>query len=119
DITAWSLPYAYGLGAIASETLINPRPPIGEVLEDTGKVGISRDAYAYISDWNSMKDARFLSDLLKQKIKVRFANRPFTAEGKKFDRGSLIITKGDNRNHKNFLTALNQIAQDHNTQLTA
>lgn len=118
DITAWSLPYAYGLGAIASETPINPGQARCSVTEGNGKTEISKDAYAYISTWSSMKDARFLADLLKQKIKVRFAHRPFTAEGKKFDRGSLIITKGDNRNHKNFLTALNQIVRDHNTALT-
>src|SRR5690606_27313835 len=114
DITAWSLPYAYGLEAIASETLINSE----RVSTGTKEAKIYKDAYAYISDWGSMKDARFLSDLLKQKIKVRLANRPFTVEGNKFDRGSLIITQGDNRNNKEFLTVLNQVAQKHNTILT-
>ena len=118
DITAWSLPYAYGLEALASETMVSPGTSTGNVTPTANKVEISGDAYVYISEWGSMKDARFLSDLLKQKIKVRLANRPFTVEGKKFDRGSLIITKGDNRNHENFLDSLNQIAQNHNTVLT-
>ncbi|HUH47159.1 MAG TPA: M14 family metallopeptidase, partial [Arenibacter sp.] len=114
DITAWSLPYAYGLEAIASETLVNSEQIAPGIKENK----TYKDAYAYISDWGSMKDARFLSDLIKQKIKVRFAKQPFTVEGRKFERGSLIITQGDNRNHKDFLPTLNQIVQKHNTVLT-
>ena len=113
DITAWSLPYAYGLEAIASETYIKPGTKT-----ETAEPEPYGDAYAYIANWGSMKDARFLSDLLKQKIRVRFAKEPFTVLGKKFDRGSLIITKGDNRNLKDFRTTLNQITKKSNIVLT-
>lgn len=114
DITAWSLPYAYGLEAIASETPVKTeRTALHAKAEKR-----YQEAYAYIGNWSSMNDARFLSELLKHQIKVRFANRPFTVENKKFDRGSLIITKGDNRNHNNFLTTLSHIAHTHNIDLT-
>ncbi len=117
DITAWSLPYAYGLDAIASEVKIN------STMGNGGKTfinnSISEDTYAYLTDWNSMNDARFLADLLKDNIKVRYTHKPFTLEGKTFDRGSLIITKSDNRNKKDFIEKLRAISAKHSKPLTA
>ena len=118
DITAWSLPYAYGLEAIASQALVESDPSGGREVQTSKGANIGLETYAYISDWSSMKDARFLTALVKENIRVRFAKNPFWAEGKKFDRGSLIITKGDNRNHKDFVETLSRIAQHNKTILT-
>jgi hypothetical protein len=116
DITAWSLPYAYGLEAIASETKVNStRENRNNV---NSKSSISEDTYAYLSDWNSMQDARFLADLLKEGIKVRFTQKPFSLDGKRYERGSLIITKADNRNKKDFSTTLERISLKNQTALT-
>ncbi|WP_372975279.1 M14 family metallopeptidase [Muriicola sp.] len=92
DITAWSLPYAYGLDALASTT---PVRTSGE-MRSTSFPTPPRDSYAYVTDWNSMEDARFLADLLKAGIRVRTAHMPFSLNGKSFGRGSLIITRADN-----------------------
>ncbi|WP_052467107.1 M14 family metallopeptidase [Psychroserpens damuponensis] len=93
DITAWSLPYAYGLDAIASKKQVS-----------TSVVGITpqlnnknTSATGYALAWNSLQDAQFLSDILKQDIKVRFTEKPFTTQGKSYNRGSLIIVRGDNK----------------------
>ncbi|WP_150450834.1 M14 family zinc carboxypeptidase [Arenibacter lacus] len=115
DITAWSLPYAYGLDAVASKTLVKSGPK--EAANNTSNA-LSKDAYAYLAEWNSMKDARFLAELLKQEIRVRFAQQPFTTQGKTFNRGSLIITQADNKNHKNFTATLEAISQNHQISLT-
>ncbi|WP_222983732.1 M14 family metallopeptidase [Flagellimonas meishanensis] len=113
DITAWSLPYAYGLDAVASTTLIPSNKAQGT---DAGGVlsNISTDHYAHITDWNSMRDARFLADLLKNGIRVRRAHHPFSVEGRSFDRGSLIITKGDNQHKADFISTLRTLSTKHN-----
>ncbi|WP_158975980.1 M14 family metallopeptidase [Cellulophaga sp. L1A9] len=116
DITAWSLPYAYGLDAIASETKVNAMS--NTIKKENAKNIISENTYAYVGDWNSMNDARFLAALLKENIKVKFARKPFTLEGKKYERGSLIITKSDNRNKKDFTTKLSEISSNHDKLLT-
>ncbi|MEQ9583106.1 MAG: zinc carboxypeptidase, partial [Arenibacter sp.] len=118
DITAWSLPYAYGLETIASQTFVESDPSDDWEVHPPKGAKLNQDTYAYISDWSSMKDARFLAGLVKENIRVRFAKNPFWAEGKKFDRGSLIITKGDNKNHKDFLETLSRVADDNKTILT-
>ncbi len=116
DITAWSLPYAYGLKTIASSVEVGTT---GAPVQPTSNSDIDGNAYAYITDWNSMDDARFLADLLQQKIRVRFAQKHFkTAEGI-FKRGSLIITKADNKNNKDYGSILKNASTKHHKKLVA
>jgi hypothetical protein len=116
DITAWSLPYAYGLDAIASQSTV---PAVSSKTVNYDWQEIREDAYAYLTDWNSMTDARFLATLLKQNIRVRHAVKPFEIDGIRYKQGSLIISKLDNRNHKNFLEIINRAATDHHKKLAS
>ncbi len=113
DITAWSVPYAYGLDAVASTS------KVASSKKYTGKMPtVLTDAYGYVSKWNSLEDAKFLAELLKQNFRVRFTEKPFSSNGSKFDRGSLIITKGDNLKMDDFVLKLNAIVQKHRQPLT-
>jgi hypothetical protein len=96
DITAWSLPYAYGLKAYGlSESLKGSTPNFAHNTD--GPMDVTK-AYAYVAGWQSVEDVRFLSALLKKNIRVRYAENAFETGGKKFSAGSLIITKaGNNR----------------------
>jgi len=114
DITAWSLPYAYGLNTIASTSLVSASSS-----QSPAKVSAMSSGYGYISNWNSMKDARFLADLLKQNVKVRFTEKPLYQNNKKYERGSLLLLKGDNKHHDDFLSIINATAQRHNQPLEA
>ncbi len=115
DITAWSLPYAYGLQTVASTTLISSNQVKADVISNS----VNMEAVAYMTDWKSMEDARFLTKLLKEKFKVRFNDEPITTAGIRFDRGSLIIYRGDNRSKSNFDNELVVLANDHQRELTA
>ncbi|MGB5500120.1 MAG: M14 metallopeptidase family protein, partial [Maribacter sp.] len=116
DITAWSLPYAYGLDALASQSLVSSE---AYTIQKVAVQTLDKNAYAFITDWNSLKDAKFLAELLQNKIKVRHAHKPFTLEGNSYERGSLIITKGDNKNNPDFLRKLNEITTKHTVTLNA
>ena len=113
DITAWSLPYAYGLEAIASTTLVNANKVDSLFINPVINSNIDEESYAYISDWNTMNDARFLASLLKEGIKVRTCHSPFSISGKSFKRGSLIISKTDNQYHKAFVETLKKVLKSH------
>lgn len=114
DITAWSLPHAYGLDAIASTTKVstNSGNPFSKVTNQQ-----RMDAPGYIAKWNSMEDAKFLASLLKAGIKVRFTEKPMTNGGQKYDRGTLIITKSDNKSNNNFVEDLYKIADTNSRKL--
>lgn len=116
DITAWSLPYAYGFDALASQSLVSSVPYERQAVSSPM---LDENAYAFLTEWNSLKDAQFLAELIQNKIKVRHSYKPFSLDGKTYDRGSLIITKGDNKNNPSFLGLLNKIASKHSISLTA
>ncbi len=114
DITAWSLPYAYGLDAVASNRLIETS---GEAPKRNVQNKSNSSAAGYITKWNSMQDASFLAALIKEGINVRFSEVSFESNGEKFAPGSLIITKSDNRKFENFDNKLVEIADEYNRQL--
>jgi hypothetical protein len=99
DITAWSLPYAYGLKAYGlKEQISKPAGKITEVILTPPPVSVVNKAYAYVAPWKSLEDVKLLTDLLQKGIKVRFASQAFEVNNKKFSAGSLIITRaGNNR----------------------
>ena len=115
DITAWSLPHAYGLDAVATTTAVTGTEYI---INEVASESLSTSAYAFLTDWNSMNDARFLADLIQEKIRVRYNYKPFSLDGKNHKRGTLIIARGDNKNHKDFLGTLQKVAAKHQKTLT-
>jgi uncharacterized membrane protein len=114
DITAWNLPHAFGLDALASTTLVSANTaPSKELYVNTP----NKAAAGYIAKWNSMQDAAFLSELLQEGIKVRFSEKKFGLAGESFERGSLVITKSDNRSVENYDQKVTEIANKHNRKL--
>lgn len=94
DITAWSLPYVYGLKAYGVKESFKP---ISSTLSSTTQATATvAHAYAYVSTWQSVNDVKFLAALLKKGIKVRYSSQPFEAAGKKFGEGTLLITRAGN-----------------------
>jgi len=116
DITAWNLPHAFGLETLASTTLVSANATSSKTTVNNTS---NPNAAGYVSKWNSMQDATFLAALLKEDIKVRFSEKKFGVSGQSFDRGSLIITKSDNRNNPEFNETVTRIANDHNRKLFA
>jgi hypothetical protein len=118
DITAWALPYAYGLQAYALKESIKPAfenappPPPAEVQNIT-------NTYAWVANWESLNDVKFLTALLDKNIKVRYSEVPFEAAGKKFGAGSLIIAKTSNEAFGDKLESMvNNIATETGEELT-
>ena len=93
DITAWSLPYAYGLEAIASETSVKG----SEKPSPTEESPFDINAYAYLVRWESVTDGIFLSSLLQNGVRVRYAEQEFTFGDSKYAPGTLIIVRGENK----------------------
>ncbi len=116
DITAWSLPHAYGLDAIASTSVVaasGNNPYVKEVNQ------VFSGAAGYLVHWNSMSDASFLADLLQHDIKVRFSEKDLRFNGKDFAKGTLVITKSDNKTNEDFAATVTKLANKHERKLHA
>lgn len=99
DITAWALPYAYGLKAygVKEQLKSEPKNTITDVtLVPPAQVEVPAHPYAYVCAWQSVSDVRYLASLLKSGVKVRYAETPFEVSGKQFNAGSLIVTRAGN-----------------------
>ncbi len=115
DITAWGVPYAYGIQAYATTQMVS----IAAIEKnDFESQSVPSKAYAFVSKWESMKDARFLAALLKANVKVRFSKKPFNYKGQSFERGSLIIAKRDNKHIGNFEEKIVAIANSFGRSLS-
>lgn len=118
DITAWSLPFAYGLQGFASETSISFIE--NSQLKNTNFSNeISKGAYAYISKYNEVSDAQFLGALLEKGIHVRYGQADFSIAGNQYAKGALIVMKGENKKIQNFDEILIETANKLNKKVTA
>ncbi len=118
DITAWALPYAYGLTTYASKKSIKP---LNSKLEIPAIInGTNKNPVAFVADWNSVSDVKFLAELLKKNIKVRYSEIPFEAAGKKFNAGSLIIARTSNESlGADFYSTIEEIAKKSEVSIQA
>ena len=108
DITAWSLPYAYGLEA---SVITQDIETINyEFNFEVNKVNFN--SMGYIFDWKSLDDAQFLAELLNNNFKVRYTTKTVTTNGKKFSPGSLIVLDRD-QNITDFHKSIIKIADFH------
>jgi hypothetical protein len=92
DITAWSLPYVYGIDAWA----IKDKLETIEVIVSTKDNKIDTAAYANLIEYNSFQSGAFLSHLLKQGLHVKVSEKDFTYNNHFFKKGTLIVLR-----HKN------------------
>jgi hypothetical protein len=118
DITAWSLPYAYGLEAYASRERFDGQR--GYTLPNyANNLTSVQNPYAFVATWNSLNNARFLSALLKKGVKVRFATENFEVENQTYNAGTLVITGADNRKMPDFVKTVTDAAQQFQQEIRA
>ncbi len=94
DITSWCVPLAFGAKTYGVKEKLTPSAqPTTATQPATGMVN---KPYAYLVNWKSAEDAKFLAAILKQKIRVRAAEKPFEIGGKAYAQGTLVITRAGN-----------------------
>ncbi len=94
DITAWALPFAHGLEAAALKTRMEPQTPYTPFVAQ--QAIMTYKPYAWCIHRRSLAEARMVSQLLQEGLKVRYARKPFAIGQQQFDPGALVVTRGDN-----------------------
>lgn len=110
DITAWSLPYAYGLEAYETKAQIE----LTEFsLPQYQQMSISQKPYAYLLNWKSIDDARFLSRALEMGMKANYFEKSFRFEGNEFNEGTLLFNRIENESISGgFHNMISQLAKE-------
>jgi len=93
DITAWSLPFVYGLESIATDQVL-------KISESKEKVSSDQlvEGYGYALAWKGGNATKAFSLLLKKGIKLRYSENAFTSNGVNFDRGTILILNNNSKN---------------------
>ncbi|RYF11985.1 MAG: zinc carboxypeptidase, partial [Flavobacteriales bacterium] len=94
DITAWALPYVYGLKAYATKESFKGKYANLAIADQTSN-DIDKPL-AWLFAWGAAEDAQVLSALQKENIKVRQADQAFTVAGRDYPAGTLIVLRTEN-----------------------
>ena len=113
DITAWALPYVYGLTTYASKEKFNLA---GSSNLPDFIPNIPSESYGYVIRWQGVQSARTIAQLLQRGVRMRFAEMPFEVNGQKFDRGSIIILRKGN-DGKDLPTVLGDVCNSNKIKL--
>ena len=110
DITAWSIPYMYGVECYAIKNgTVNVKPFIADKIKEV------KNSYGYLIPYNSFTSGKMLAALISLHIKVRYATKPFKCNGIHYPEGTLIVLKSGN-NEAELLRKLNFFADNYNVQ---
>lgn len=115
DITAWSLPYVYGVDEIVLKD---------KYLYETVTKGCDNcikpvtSNYGFILPHTSFNSSKLVAYLLKNNIKTRVASKAFTINNNSYNAGTIIVLKNGNQN-VDWVKIVNEAGQKFNIQPVA
>lgn len=116
DISAWSLPLAFGVDfspngkAKDAGDTISPQLPKGKLIQASN--------YAYLMPWSDYYSPKALNAILSKGIRAKVALQPFTTSGQSFDYGTLLIPVQNQRiDAKSLRQFLDKVAQNNSLQI--
>ncbi len=113
DITAWSLPYVYGINAIASYQVL---PVIPGKNDDSKKM--LPESYGYALPWNGGVSTKVFTQLLNKKVKLRYCEQPFVSDGITFDRGTILILNNGGQPRSEIKIILEELQNKYKVKFT-
>lgn len=110
DITAWNLAKVFGLNYSITTTPSDIKNP-PKTHESLPK------AYGYAIAWQGGNISKALSWMLQNDISVRFSENQFTLNGRKFDRGTLLILNNGLNREIELSTTMDSMAQQFDIEI--
>jgi len=104
DITAWSLPFAYDVNALLSTKKV----PFRKTEFAHTPNPISKEAYAYVMDYQGFASQKALAALLDRGMTVRTSYSDFKVDETSFHAGASILLAAENKNIENALAEISE-----------
>jgi hypothetical protein len=115
DITAWSLPYVYGLKTYATKTAVATGGPWTK--SDAWFMSSQTNPYGYVIQWNDIRSAKLVGQLMQKGIKLRYAEEPFQMNGQSFGRGAIIVLRTSNQSQPALWNTVRELAAANHVSL--
>jgi hypothetical protein len=120
DITAWSLPYAYGIKTYGTRLPVaHAGAATPTITRGRSNESLPAEPYAYVIPWTGVQSVKLVGALLQKGIKLRFATTPFESGGKNFERGSVIVLRTSNQYVPSLWQAVRAMADEAGVKLAA
>lgn len=107
DITAWSLPFAYGVQAYGLDK--KPEIPVKKISDESFSFNCPEDAYAYYFEWGTTPAHKTLAALLEKDIHLRLTSKSARFGGNEISGASLVAIAGDNRHKDDFHQVVKEV----------
>jgi Zinc carboxypeptidase len=97
DVSAWSLPYAFGVEAYWSPSAIEVEAEsITAAPRVVGKVEEGESTCGFLLPWDRMASVRAALEFMERGVEVRSAGKGFTLGGRAWQPGTLFVPRGGN-----------------------
>lgn len=114
DITAWAMPYCYGLTAFASNQAFMVTPGVEQNVNNP----LAASPYGFIIPLESGGTSKALAQMINAGFRIRYSEKPFTAGDHNFQSGAMVISKRGNESFGNSLwETVSKIANENKVTL--
>ena len=97
DVTAWSMPLMMNVRAHTCHRSVSPSMvAAGAELTQPGEVMGAAGTVGYLVPWGTAASVRFLTNGLRQGLKIKSNDLAFTHMGNRYPAGTLIVDAADN-----------------------
>ncbi|UCF77721.1 MAG: hypothetical protein JSW03_06295 [Candidatus Eiseniibacteriota bacterium] len=111
EITAWSLPLAFGVEAYEAGSVGRVQTEkLGEFERARGEVVRPEASYGFLVDYSDDSGVKALAKLFEEGCKVKVALKPFAIQGMSFSRGTLLVPLEANAD--GLVSTLEKIAEE-------
>jgi len=117
DITAWSIPFAFGLETYATSQVLKVEKE-GFTIDPFEEINKEQVHYAYVFTRKDINDLSLLSELFLKGINIRTNYKSLTNNGRKVPAGSFFILMGDNTNFRgNIPLTLSELSNKYEVEI--
>lgn len=99
EVTAWSMPLAYGIDTYISKSGVNVKMQRVNLIEKSaGELVNPNPLYGYLVKYKDDNSIKALLKFFDHGYKVQCSDKTFSIEGNAYNRGTLLIRKTENPN---------------------
>ncbi len=118
DVSAWTLPLAYGLNYDFVNREIMPKINLSQLQKEDFTLTLEHSKYAYTFKWDDYFAPKMLWSLLDEDIICKVASEPFNLDGEEFGPGTIVVpVQMQSLDPQQLFESLKSIQEKHSIQI--
>ena len=119
DVSAWTLPLAFGLNYNYSSNTSNLGSEVTSMSFPEGKVS-AKSNYAYLFEWDEYYTPKLAYELLKRGLRAKVSLKPFKQNGKNYDYGTIMVpVQNQKKSAETMYTLMGNLAKETGVNIDA